>query len=208
MSEFSKRVSVMANEVKNLKVLTESLVSPDIISFAGGAPAKEAYPFEIIGDIAKEVFKPDARGFGSVVYGTTMGVVALREAVRDILLKPRGLDVDIDNIMITAGGIQPINMLCQLFINPGDTILVETPTFVHTSMIYKMFQANLVPCEMDDDGLVIADVEAKIKKYHPKMIYTVPTFQNPTGVTLAQDRRKQLAELGSRYDIIILEDDP
>ena len=69
MSEFSKRVSVMANEVKNLKVLTESLVSPDIISFAGGAPAKEAYPFEIIGDIAKEVFKPDARGFGSVVYG-------------------------------------------------------------------------------------------------------------------------------------------
>lgn len=208
MSEFAKRVSVMAEEVKNLKVLTESLVSPDIISFAGGAPAKEAYPFEVIGDIAKEVFRPDARGFGSVVYGTTMGVVSLREAVRDVLLAPRGLSVDIDNIMITAGGIQPINMLCQLFIDPGDTILVETPTFVHTSMIYKMFQANLVPCEMDDDGLVIADVEAKIKKYHPKMIYTVPTFQNPTGVTLTQERRKQLAELGSKYNVIILEDDP
>lgn len=208
MSEYAKRVSVMAEEVKKLKVLTDSLVSPDIISFAGGAPAKEAYPFEIMGNLAKKVFQPDARGFGSVVYGTTMGVVSLRQAVRDVLLAPRGLQVDIDNIMITAGGIQPINMLCQLFIDPGDTILVETPTFVHTSMIYKMFQANLVPCQMDDDGLVMADVEEKIKQYHPKMIYTVPTFQNPTGVTLAQDRRKQLAELGSKYDVIVLEDDP
>lgn len=208
MSEYAKRIDVMAGEVKKLKVLTDSLVSPDIISFAGGAPAKEAYPFEIMGNIAKEVFQPDARGFGSVVYGTTMGVLSLREAVRDILLAPRGLDVDVKNIMITAGGIQPMNMLCQLYVDPGDTILVETPSFVHTTMIYKMFQANVVPCEMDDHGLVMADVEEKIKKHHPKFVYTIPTFQNPTGVTLNQERRKQLAELGSKYNVIILEDDP
>lgn len=208
MSEYAERIHVMEGEVKKLKVLTDSLVSSSIISFAGGAPAKEAYPFEILGNIAKEVFHPDDRGFGSVVYGTTMGVMTLREAVRDILLAPRGLETDVDNIMITAGGIQPINLLSQLYLDPGDTILVESPTFVHTSMIYKMFQARLVPCKMDDNGLDLEDIEKKMRKYHPKFVYTVPTFQNPTGVTLVSERRKQLAALGSKYDVIILEDDP
>lgn len=101
-----------------------------------------------------------------------------------------------------------MNLICQLFINPGDVILVEDPTFVHCVEIFDMFQAKCIPVAMDDDGMRMDAAEAAIQQYHPKMIYTVPTFQNPTGRTLSLERRKTLAQLGSQYDVLILEDDP
>lgn len=208
MSRYAKRIDEMDGEVKKLKVLTDALISPTIISFAGGAPAKEAYPFEQIREICNDILKPNEIGYSTMVYGSQIGNLALREAVRDYLLKPRGLDANVENIMITAGGIQPLNFMCMLYLEPGDTILVEKPTFVHADMIFKMFQANFVPCEMDDHGLIMEDVEEKIKKYQPKFIYTIPTFQNPTGVTLSQERRKKLAQLANKYDVMVLEDDP
>lgn len=208
MSEYAKRIPEMEGEVQKLKVLTDALISPTIVSFGGGAPAREAYPFDIVREICNDILRPTPEGFSTMVYGSQIGHLGLREAVRDYLLKPRGLDVKVENIMITAGGIQPINFMCQLYIDPGDVILVETPTFVHTDMIFKMFQAKLVPCETDNDGLVMEDVEEKIKKYNPKFIYTIPTFQNPTGVTLSQERRIKLAELANKYNVMVLEDDP
>lgn len=208
MSEYARRISTMDEEVHKLKVLTDTLVSPDIVSFAGGAPGREAYPFEILREISQDVFQANPRGFEAVKYGSAGGYLPLRESIRDCLLTPRGLNTDVSNILITSGGIQAMNLLAQLYINPGDVILVESPSFVHASMIFKMFEARLVPCAMDGNGLIIADVEEKIQKYSPKIVYTVPTFQNPTGVTLPLDRRKQLAELGSKYNVIVLEDDP
>ncbi|MGM9532972.1 PLP-dependent aminotransferase family protein, partial [Intestinibacter sp.] len=208
MSKFAKRISVMEEEVKKLKVLSDSLVNPDIISFAGGAPGKEAYPFEKLREISQDVFKEGDIGYEALKYGSTIGYEELRVQIKDKLLANRGVETEIENIMVTAGGIQPMNLLSQLYLDPGDYILVETPSFVHTSMIYKMFEANLIPCSMDDEGLVIEDVEEKIKKYNPKFIYTVPTFQNPTGVTMSLERRKKLAELAAKYDVIVIEDDP
>ena len=93
-------------------------------------------------------------------------------------------------------------------INPGDVILCESPTFVHCVEIFEMFEAKCIGCTTDEKGIVPEDVEQKILKYHPKMVYVIPTFQNPTGKTLPVDRRVKLAELGSKYDVIILEDDP
>jgi len=101
-----------------------------------------------------------------------------------------------------------MNLLCQLFIDPGDVILVESPTFVHCVEIFEMFQARCVSVEMDEDGMVPEDLEDKIRKHSPKMVYVIPTFQNPTGRTLSLERRKKIASLGSAYDVIILEDDP
>ena len=101
-----------------------------------------------------------------------------------------------------------MNLLCQVFINPGDVILVESPTFVHCVEIFEMFQAKCVPVDMDENGMDIEDCEKKIKKFKPKMVYVIPTFQNPTGITLSQERRERLAALGDKYDVIILEDDP
>jgi len=107
-----------------------------------GAPAKEAYPLEIIRDISQDIFRKETRGYQSLMYGSTVGIQDLREAIRDCLLAPRGLEVNADNIMVTAGGIQPMSLLCQLFINPGDVILVEAPSFVHATMIFKMYEAK------------------------------------------------------------------
>jgi 2-aminoadipate transaminase len=112
------------------------------------------------------------------------------------------------NIIIAAGGIETINLVSQLYLEPGDVVLVESPTFVQAVQIFQLFEARCIACQTDDHGLVIEDVEAKIKKYSPKMVYVIPTFQNPSGRTLRLERRKALAELGSRYDIVILEDDP
>lgn len=208
MTKYAERVEVMEEEVIKLNSLVGSLTALDMISFAAGAPAKEAYPLDIVRDISQDIFRKETRGYEALMYGSTVGFQDFREAIRDCLLTPRGLDVNVNNIMITAGGIQPMSLLCQLFINPGDVILVEAPSFVHATMIFKMYEAKIIPCSMDNDGLIIEEVEEKIKKYNPKMVYTIPTFQNPTGITLSAERRKKLAGLGSKYDVIILEDDP
>jgi 2-aminoadipate transaminase len=98
--------------------------------------------------------------------------------------------------------------LCQVFIDPGDVILVESPTFVHCVEIFEMFQARCIAVAMDDQGMIPEDLEEKIRRHGPKMVYLIPTFHNPTGRTLSLGRRKKIAELGSRHDVLVLEDDP
>ena len=129
-------------------------------------------------------------------YGAPQGEPELREAVAEVLLRPKGVEADPNNIMIVNGGIETMNLLCQLFIEPGDVILVESPTFVHSVEIFEMFQARCIPVETDDDGICPDAVEEAIKRCHPKFVYVVPTFHNPSGRTLSLERRKRLAELG------------
>lgn len=181
---------------------------PDLISFGGGAPAKEALPIDLVREITNDVMRRDKRGVEALQYGSVMGLSDLREVVVNDLLKPKGVEAKADNVLITSGGLEAMNLLCQLYIEPGDIILVESPTFVHCVEIFEMFQARCIGVDMDDDGMVLEDLEAKILRYKPKMVYIIPTFQNPSGRTLSLDRRKKVAELGSKYDVIVLEDDP
>lgn len=141
-------------------------------------------------------------------YGDPHGLYDLRKVVCDQLMAPKGVKCSPEEVLITTGGLETMNLVCQIFIDPGDVILVESPTFVHAVEIFEMFQAKCIGVDTDEHGMIIEDVERKIQKYHPKMVYVVPTFQNPTGKTLPTVRRKKLAELGSKYDVIILEDDP
>lgn len=208
MAKFARRVAYMQATADVVRHLFESMTDPDIISFGGGAPAKEALPVEIVHEIANEVLTRDKRGIQALQYGNPYGIPALRQAVIDKFLSPKGLQAGLENVIIVAGGMENMNLVCQLYIEPGDVILVESPTFVQSVQVFKMFEARCIACETDDNGFVIEDVEAKIKQYSPKMIYVNPTFQNPTGRSFNLERRKALAELGSRYDIVILEDDP
>ena len=208
MPEFAKRMDYMAGSAAIIRGLFGAMNDPETISFGGGAPATEALPAEEIREIAAEVLAPERRGREALQYGPVKGIRQLREIVAEQLLRPNDIPADPEDVLIVNGGLETMNLLCQVFIDPGDVILVESPTFVHCVEIFEMFQARCVGCETDEHGLVIEDVERKIRELHPKMVYVIPTFQNPTGKTLPADRREQLAALGSKYDVIILEDDP
>jgi 2-aminoadipate transaminase len=208
MPQFAKRMAYMQSTADVIRHLFETMTDPETISFGGGAPAKEALPVELIHDIANEVLTREKRGIQALQYGNPIGIPDLRQAVIDHLLAPKGLHAELENVMIVAGGMENIHLVCQLYLEPGDVVLVEAPTFVHAIQVFKMFEVRCIACETDDHGLVIEDVESKIKQYSPKMIYAIPTFQNPSGRTMSLERRTALAELGNRHDIVILEDDP
>ena len=208
MPAFANRMEYMAGSAAIIRSLFGAMNDPETISFGGGAPASDALPVEQIREIAADVLRRDARGVEALQYGPVQGIRQLREIVAGKLLAPKGVPADPDDILIVNGGLETMNLLCQVFINPGDVILCESPTFVHCVEIFEMFQAKCIGCRTDDLGIDPEDVENKILEYHPKMVYVIPTFQNPTGKTLPAERREKLAELGSKYDVIILEDDP
>ena len=208
MPEFAKRMDYMAGSAAVIRGLFGAMNDPETISFGGGAPASDALPVEEMHAIAADVLTREGRGVEALQYGPVQGVKQLREAIAEKLLVPKGVPASADDILIVNGGLETMNLLCQVFIDPGDVILCESPTFVHCVEIFEMFEAKCVGCATDEHGIVPEDVEQKIRDLHPKMVYVIPTFQNPTGKTLPEERRQRLAELGSKYDVLILEDDP
>jgi 2-aminoadipate transaminase len=198
----------MSETAAVVRGLFSSMTDPDLISFSGGAPAKEALPVDIIREISNDVLRVDSRGIEALQYGPVMGVRDLREVVVDQLLAPKGVSTDADHVLITTGGLESISLTCQVFIDPGDVILVERPTFVHAVETFELFEAKCIGVDMDEDGMDTEDLENKIKLYRPKMIYVIPTFQNPTGRTLSLERRRKIAELAAAYDVVVMEDDP
>ncbi|MFA9422983.1 MAG: PLP-dependent aminotransferase family protein [Sedimentibacter sp.] len=208
MAKFAQSMKRMEKSALVVKGLFGSMNDPEIISFGGGAPAKEALPVDIVREITNDIMRIDKRGIEALQYGPVMGITDLREVVVNYLLEPKGVKAKVDNVFITGGGMEAINLICQLYIDPDDIILVESPSFVHSVEVFEMFQAKCIPVDMDDNGMITEDLEEKIIKYKPKMIYVIPTFQNPTGRTLSLERRKKIAEFGSKYDVVILEDDP
>lgn len=208
MPEFAKRMKTMEKSARIIRNLFSAMNDPGMISLAGGAPATEALPVDVVREIAGDILKSDRRGVEALQYGNPQGLLGLREAVVSDLLVPKGIEARPENILITSGGLEGINLLCQVFIDPGDVILVESPTFVHCVEIFEMFQARCIAVAMDDQGMIPEDLEEKIRRHGPKMVYLIPTFHNPTGRTLSLGRRKKIAELGSRHDVLVLEDDP
>lgn len=208
MSNYADRMETMKETAEIIKSIFKGAGDNDVISLGIGAIAKECLPIDQVREITNDIMTFDGRGAEALSYGPVQGVKELREAICNELLSPKGVEADPDNILVLTGGLEAINLICQLYINPGDTILVEAPTFVHAVETFKMFEANCISVDMDDNGIVVEDLEEKIKKHKPKMVYVIPTFHNPTGKTLSLERREKIAELGSKYDTIILEDDP
>lgn len=208
MRTYAHRIDAMAGTAAVVKGLFGALGDPELISLGIGAPAREALPVDLVREISNDVLRVDGRGVEALQYGPTMGVLDLRQVIVEQLLAPKGVKTTADHVMVTTGGLETISLTCELFINPGDIILVEKPTFVHAMETFEMFEAHCVGVEMDDNGMVMEDLEEKIRKHHPRMIYVIPTFQNPTGRTLCLERRKRLAEIAAEYDVLVLEDDP
>ena len=187
-----------------IREIFKLIAKPGMISFAGGNPAKSALPDDICAEIAKEVLQQDGKAI--LQYGATEGYAPLLESLRAYAEEALGCKVD--GILPTTGSTQGMDLLCKALINPGDVILVENPTFLGNMQCMRLYQANLVPVESDDNGIILEKLEEAIIKHKPKIIYTIPTFQNPTGKTLAADRRQPIAEMAAKYGVVVAEDDP
>ena len=155
MPQFAKRVAYMQSTADVIRYLFESMTDPETISFGGGAPAREALPVEMVHTIAEEVLTREKRGVQALQYGNPIGIPDLRQAVIDRLLAPKGLKAGLENVLIVAGGIESMNLISQLYLEAGDVVLVEAPTFVHAIQVFKMFEARCIACQTDDCGLVI-----------------------------------------------------
>jgi len=192
---------MQSSAIRELLKLTEK---PDMISFGGGLPASDVFPIDEI----KKACKRTLEKFGeqALQYGTTEGYLPLREQICRHTER-YGIKITPDNIMITSGSQQALDLLGRIFINPGDRILVESPTYLGALQAWNAYGAEYVTVPFDNEGMKTDCLEEALR-YGPKFIYVLPNFQNPTGVTLALDRRNQLIELADRYGVPIIEDDP
>lgn len=189
-----------------IRAIFKVLTRPDIISFAGGNPSSDALPHELCADIAKEVLLSDGKRI--LQYGATEGYPPFLESLREYIAENYDFPVEKKNLLPLSGSSQGVDLICKAFLNPGDTVLVESPTFLGNMQTLRLYQQTLVPIESDDHGLITDALEEAVKKHHPKALYCIPTFQNPSGRTLSADRRKIIAEMASEYGFLVMEDDP
>ena len=185
--------------------LLPKIKEPGFISFAAGIPSADSFPYQAIAEITNTLLTTNAADL--LQYGTTEGYAPLRKTMSNYIARS-GLNPTPGEILITTGGQQVIDIICKLFIEPGDVVLVEAPTYSATLQILKSYRAKPISIASDDDGILPDDLEAKIKQYHPKFVYLIPTFQNPSGKTLSAERREAVAEITGRLQTMLLEDDP
>lgn len=205
MFKFSKRVP--ADGTDAVGAILKAAADPKIISFAGGLPAPELFPVEGMKEATDKVYAE--HGQQALQYGAAKGVTELRELILKRVKEKENVDAKLENVMVTTGSEQAIDLVGKAFVNPGDTVLVEEPTYLCALDVFRSYGANFVSVPMDDDGMKMDALEEALKA-HPEtaLVYTVPNFQNPTGRTMPAERRKKFAELAAKYDVPVLEDNP
>lgn len=192
---------IKGSAIRELLKLAEQ---PDVISFGGGMPAPEVFPVEEFKQACVQVLETNSAL--ALQYGSTEGYLPLREMIARHTAR-FSVQVTADNILITSGSQQALDLLGKIFINRGDRILVESPTYLGALQAWNAYGAEYVPVEADEFGMRTDALEEALRT-GPKFIYVLPNFQNPTGVTLTLERRKQLVDLADRYGVPIIEDDP
>jgi 2-aminoadipate transaminase len=178
---------------------------PDVLSFAGGLPAPELFPVEAIGEAFAEVLS--SQGRAALQYATTEGFGPLREWVAARLVG-RGIRTTAEDVLITNGSQQGIDLVARVLLDPGDVVAVENPSYLAALQTFAGCEAELLPVQSDDQGMDVDALERAVGARKPKLIYLVPDFQNPTGTTLALERRARLVRLAAAHRIPVLEDGP
>jgi 2-aminoadipate transaminase len=183
---------------------------PEVISLAGGLPDTSAFPAEDVAAImARVAADASAR---ALQYGPTEGMDELKECIVRVMAE-EGMDVGADELLVTTGGQQVIDLVCKTLVDPGDVVIAEGPTYPGAVPTFGAYEADVVQIEMDADGMRIDVLEETLDRLEregrsPKFIYTIPTFQNPAGVTMALERRRRLVQIAAQREILVLEDNP
>jgi 2-aminoadipate transaminase len=181
------------------------LGTPDVISFAGGFPDPATFPRERVSTLLQEfVATAEASAFQ---YAPTRGLAGPLDAVADRLARLQGRRPADDELLITSGAVEALELIGKSFLDPGDVVVVEGPTYLGAIQAFRSFEATLVAVPLDDEGLDVDDLERGLADgLRPKLVYTIPDHQNPAGVSLADERREPLVELARRYGFMIVED--
>lgn len=187
--------------IRELLKVTEM---PDVISFGGGMPAPDVFPIDEFREACDKVLRDQGRQ--ALQYGPTDGYLPLREMIAAYSAR-FGIEVKAENILITSGSQQALDLIGKIFINGGDRILAECPTYLGALQAWNAYGAEYVTVQSDKDGMDVSGLESAMRS-GPKFIYSLPNFQNPTGVTYSLERRQRLVELADRYGVPIIEDDP
>ena len=203
--KYARRMSyVTASEIRELLKLTEQ---PEVISFAGGLPAPELFPIEEIK--AANNYVLDHNGEHALQYATTEGYQPLREWIAARMNAQLGTSFCHENILITHGSQQALDLSGKVFLDEGDVVLCESPTYLAAISAFKAYGCSFAEVPTDDSGMIISELEKALKENPTaKLIYVVPDFQNPTGRTWSLKRRQQLAEISAKYNVAVVEDNP
>ena len=201
-----------SNKVKDMKPsaireIFKSLSDPNVISFAAGNPSPLSFPVEKMHAIADDIFMNEASF--AFQYGITEGYPRLRQQVAERLRQRFNTGTDDDDVIITTGGQQGIDLCAKVLCNEGDTVICENPSFIGALNAFRSYNVNLVGVDLEPDGMNIDALENALKANpNTKIIYVIPTFQNPAGITTTLEKRKAILDLAERYDCLILEDNP
>lgn len=199
---FAERVKMVKSSA--VRDLLSVIQKGDIVSFAGGMPFEDFFPVEAVECAYSKVFQS---GKGSMQYGLTEGFLPLRETLTE-KMKEKSISSKVENILVTTGSQQAIDLFTRIMISPGDVILTENPTYLAAIQVFQSFEAQIVPVDGDQDGMDPEDLERKMRQHRPKFVYVVPTFSNPEGKVWSQERREHLLKLAQRFNVLIFEDDP
>lgn len=199
--KYSKRMERVAPSaiMEILKVVTQS----KFINFASGLPDADLFPQQELQKLCNEVFQEE--GKVALQYSAAEGYEPLRAFIAERLTR-QGERTSTDNVLITHGSQQGLDLTARILLDPGDSIIIENPSYLAGIQIFDSYQVEYIPVPMDAEGMVVNQLEELIKTRTPKMIYTLPNFQNPTGLTLSLKRREKLVALAERYNVPILED--
>ena len=205
--DYNKLLSTRTSKIKSsaIRELLKVAANPGMISLGGGLPSPDSFPIDIISELTEKVLIK--YGSTALQYDMTEGFLPLRKALIEYM-EDKGISTELDNIYITSGSQGFLDAIGKLLISPGDYVAVEGPTYLAALQAFNSYEANFLQIETDDEGVIPESLENILSNYSVKFVYIIPTFQNPTGLTIGINRRKKIAEIIHKYDALLIEDDP
>lgn len=205
---FEEKISELSKATPSsfIREILKTTEREDVISFAGGLPNPISFPSEELKESTNRVI--DEYGSKVFQYSLTAGLPELRELIAAQLKEKQGMDVKGDEIIITTGSQQALDMIGKVLINPGDCVILEEPSYLGAIQAFSQYMPEFMAIPLENDGMNMDILEEKLKEKNPKFIYTVPNFQNPSGLTYSKEKREALHRLSRKYNTILIEDDP
>ncbi|MFN8224615.1 MAG: PLP-dependent aminotransferase family protein [Gaiellales bacterium] len=188
-----------------IREILKVTAQPQVISFAGGLPAPELFPVDEVREAVNAVLTE--LGSEALQYGESEGYRPLREWITAEMGR-RGVDTETERILVTNGSQQVLDLVAKTMLEPGDVVLTETPTYLAAIQAFQVFEVEFVSVPTDEHGLIPEELPTLIERHRPKLLYTIPNFQNPTGITLSADRRERVAAIAAERGLLVVEDDP